>query len=268
MTRASASFLLLALAAFLLLAVGMFFLWRIPHWGTATQSPLHSAVLADDLARAKALLPNAVPHSADDQLFYARSATMAEFLISSGASVNARAHGNYTPLHFAAAIAAEDVVAVLLRHGAEVNAIDDGKITPLMLAVGFGGDPDEGLELQGLVMSEARQLAVIRLLLNAGAKVDMRDSGGMTALGRATSGFNSKGVVPVLVEAGANVNAHSVDNITPLHGAAYHGDLATVRYLVEHGADITVKEWQGKTPLDCVQATGPDADEMRKLLTK
>ncbi len=263
--------LLIAIVALMMLvsvAWGILFVLRIPHWGVAEQSPLYSAVLANDLASVKILLPKAPPGSQDEQLFYARSAPMAEFLISSGASVHARAHGNYTPLHFAAAMGFEDVVDVLLRHGADVNAAHDGKSTPLMLATGLGGDPDEGFEIQGREMSPARHLAIVQKLLRAGAKVDMRNSGGMTALGCATEHGSPLAIVKALVEAGADVNARSVDNITPLHGAALTGDLETVRYLVEHGANITVKEWQGKTPLDCVQGTGPDADEMRKLLTK
>ena len=261
----------IAVVAILVLASvgwGILYLMQIPHWGTAAQSPLHSAVLADDLALARTLLPKAPPGSADEQLFYPRSATMAEFLISSGASVHARAHGNYTPLHFAAAMGFEEVVDVMLRHGADVNAQDDGKNTPLMLATGLGGDPDEGFEIQGREMSPPRHLAIVQKLLRAGAKVDMRDSGGMTALGWAAEHGSPIMIVKALVDAGADVNAHSVDNITPLHGAVFTGDLEMVRYLLEHGADITVKEWQGKTPFDCVQGTGPDADAMRKLLTK
>ena len=271
MKRSPAFSVMIAVLALMLLigaGWGVVRLWRSPHWGVAEQSPIHSAVLADDLTQAKALIPKAPAGSADAQLFYARSAAMAEFLIASGASSNARAHGNYTPLHFAAVYHLGDVVTVLLAHGADPNAVDDGKTTPLMLAVGFGGDPDAGFENNGIKMSEARQLTVIRMLLAAGAKVDMRDSGGMTALCRATTRFNAKEVVPVLVEAGSDVNARSVGKETPLHGAAFCGDLQTVRYLVEHGADVTVKEWQGKTPRDCVQGTGPDADEMRRLLTK
>jgi len=136
-----------------------------------------------------------------------------------------------------------------------------------MLAVGNGpGDPDEGFETHGFEKTDARRLASTMLILKAGATVDLRDSGGMTALGRAAQGWHSKEVVHALVEAGADVNVRSVDNITPLHLAAFSGDLATVRFLVEHGADITAKEWQGKLPIDAVQGTGSDADEMRKLL--
>jgi ankyrin repeat protein len=253
---------LLIILAFLLAACG--------HWGAAAQSPLHSAVLADDLPKVKTLLPKAPPGSADTELFYARSAPMAEFLISAGASVKARAHGNCTPLHFAAAIHADDVVQALLRHGADVNAVDDGKDTPLMLAVGpGGGDPDGGFENQGVDLSEAKRLAVTQTLLKAGAKVDLRDSGGATALHHATSaGDSSSAVVKALVAAGADVNARSTQGDTPLHNAAHSEDLETIRFLVQQGADVNVKEWQGKRPVDLIQGNGPEADEMRRLLSK
>jgi len=238
------------------------------HWGTARQSPLHSAVLADDLPTVKSLLPKAPSGSASQQLFYARSAAMAELLIASGASVHARAHGNYTPLHFAAAIGATDVMQVLLKHGADPNVINDGKVTPLMLGVGFGGDPDEGFEVKGVLKTDAQRLAACSLLINAGAKVDVPDSGGETALGYAAGQSGSVEIIKSLVMAGANVNSHTTDNVTPLHSAARAGDYDTIRYLLQHGADPTVKEWQGKRPVDCLQATGPDADKIRELLSK
>jgi hypothetical protein len=42
--------------------------------------------------------------------------------------------------------------------------------------------------------------------------------------------------VPYCVEPGADVNAHDVYNYTALHGAAYRGDNAVVKFLVEKGA--------------------------------
>jgi len=271
MKRPATLHVLSAAVAFILLvsvAGGVIMLRGIPHWGAAEQSPLHSAVLADNLARVKTLLPKAPAGAADEQLFYARSSAMAELLLSSGASVNARAHGSSTPLHFAAALGVEEVVAVLLRHGAEVNAVDDGKRTPLMSAVTFGMDPDLGFESAGFEKTEARRLAVTQLLLKSGARVDQRDSGGTTALGHATTAGHSKEITELLVNAGADVNSRSVDNITPLHGAAFSRDLQTIRFLVEHGADVTIKDWQGKRPIDFIEGTNPEAEEIRKLFTK
>ena len=45
------------------------------------------------------------------------------------------------------------------------------------------------------------------------------------------------------------VNAHDRAGATPLHHAAGFGNLATMKLLVEHGADVTHKDKDGYTPL-------------------
>jgi ankyrin repeat protein len=44
-------------------------------------------------------------------------------------------------------------------------------------------------------------------------------------------------VIKYLVKHGADCNAVSYDNTSPLHVAAMHGDPHAVQYLLEHGAD-------------------------------
>jgi len=47
-----------------------------------------------------------------------------------------------------------------------------------------------------------------------------------------------------MVELGFDVNAADPypHEQTALHGAAYNGNLGLVRYLVEHGADLTIED--------------------------
>lgn len=82
----------------------------------------------------------------------------AEFLIDSGADVNARSTNGManTPLHAAAAGRATDVARILLEHGAQVNAQQHGGWTPL----------------QGAAQSGNTELA--RLLIAAGGDVRAR----------------------------------------------------------------------------------------------
>lgn len=51
-----------------------------------------------------------------------------------------------------------------------------------------------------------------------------------------------------------NVNAKSVENITPLHEAADTGDLLALEYLIKNGASINAKTTSGRTPLHCAAA--------------
>jgi uncharacterized protein len=59
-------------------------------------------------------------------------------LLASGADVNARAAGGYTPLHIAAFHDDVPIVNTLLAHGAAAEARDDGGRTPLMIAEAQG----------------------------------------------------------------------------------------------------------------------------------
>lgn len=56
-------------------------------------------------------------------------------------------------------------------------------------------------------------------------------------------------------ELGADVNQRDHQGYTPLHNAASRGDTEMVRYLVEHGADVTVVSRYGQTAAD--MANGP-----------
>jgi ankyrin repeat protein len=56
-------------------------------------------------------------------------------------------------------------------------------------------------------------------------------------------------------ELGADVNLRDHQGYTPLHNAASRGDTEMVRYLVEHGADLTAVSRAGETAAD--MANGP-----------
>ena len=51
-------------------------------------------------------------------------------------------------------------------------------------------------------------------------------------------------------EIGLDVNARDHEGLTPLHGAAGRGDTTMIRYLVEHGADPTLKSRDGLSTAD------------------
>lgn len=56
-------------------------------------------------------------------------------------------------------------------------------------------------------------------------------------------------------ETGADVNQRDPQGYTPVHHAASRGDDATIRFLVEHGADVTLLSRSGQTTAD--MANGP-----------
>ncbi len=51
-------------------------------------------------------------------------------------------------------------------------------------------------------------------------------------------------------------SANAVPNQTALHGAAEHGFDKFIEFLVANGADLTVKDAGGRTPLDVARGAG------------
>src|SRR5690348_16925317 len=75
----------------------------------------------------------------------------------------------------------------------------------------------------------------VRILLDHGADPNARNRAGATPLVSAAYDLEK---TRLLVEKGADVNAHAANGITPLMVAAsVHGNVATLRYLLDKGAD-------------------------------
>ena len=128
----------------------------------------------------------------------------------------------------------------------------------------------------------AGQTGVVKLLLDKGANIESKDSYGRTALLRATEshpdvvmperdGYTgtknfygpvvlgwmpNMGVVALLLERGANVNASDSHGFTALHRATYWGNTVVVRQLLEKGASVNAKDNGGSTALSLATAMG------------
>jgi uncharacterized protein with HEPN domain len=72
---------------------------------------------------------------------------------------------------------------------------------------------------------------------------------GYTLLHCATQSAGNAEVIKVLISMGADVNAKTKENITPLHNAAVCGYLDAINVLLSHNANIEAKEEYGHTPL-------------------
>ena len=133
-----------------------------------------------------------------------------------------------TPLLRAAKAADLDAMRLLLGHGADAkiangsDTLNDvsasvrrapGGINPLMAAAGLGTREED---TTGRRKTEADAIEAIKLCLTAGLDVNASDGRGQTAL----------------------------------HGAALQGFDLVVKFLVDHGAKLDVKDNRGLTPLD------------------
>ena len=183
---------------------------------------------------------------------------MCKFLISHGADVNARDNDGQTALHHAMVSGAKE----LIKSGANVSAVDRQGRTPLMTV------PDSTRKI---------------LLLN-GADVNARDNDGKTVLIRDLSRsirLFSVGRVRVLLDAGANVDLQDFSGMTALMYTCYaDGNPLTVsgrrtssrfpifELLLTRTRNINAVDSSGHTALWHVVRGGLGESAVRLLLDK
>ncbi|KAI5856966.1 ankyrin repeat-containing domain protein [Tricharina praecox] len=80
-------------------------------------------------------------------------------------------------------------------------------------------------------------IKLIKVLLEAGADVQVRNDAGRTPLHYAARGGFLE-VVKLLVEHNANIMARGETEVTPLHSAAKKGHHLVCKFLLEHGAEV------------------------------
>jgi len=103
-----------------------------------------------------------------------------------------------------------------------------------------------------------RDAEAVRQELDAGVDVDVPNGrakngdGGNTALWFAAQGPAAGGVevARLLIAAGADVNRNCEHGRTALQMAAAWGHLDMVQFLIENGADPTIRDDEGMTPAD------------------
>src|SRR5207248_9473816 len=106
--------------------------------------------------------------------------------------------------------------------------------------------------------------ATMDVLIKAGASVDARSvldrdlgvggRGGAAGFG---AGDRASARISQSFRRGSQMpSAKAVPNQTALHGAAEHGFDKFIEFLVAHGADLTIKDANGRTPLDVARGAG------------
>jgi ankyrin repeat protein len=133
---------------------------------------------------------------------------------------------------------ARQTFAQLLREApSPVNLKGPGGATPLMYAALYG------------------DAAAVRQLIDTGANVNASNDVGATALMWA---IDDPDKTLLLLEHGADANATSAENQTPLTIAlASKAPAAVVNLLLDHGANVDVKSYRGRNPF--VAAGGDEA---------
>jgi ankyrin repeat protein len=142
-----------------------------------------------------------------------------------------------------------EAVLTAVREGADPNVRDTFAATPLMVAAAANHD-----------------VAVTRILLDAGAVVDAQDAYGWTALMRAAWLNPNPEVARALIRAGAALEVRDLDGRTALMHAALNPNQDVVRVLLDAGADVTARDDRGRTALLIAAERAPRAETVAALL--
>lgn len=133
----------------------------------------------------------------------------------------------------------EHVIGLTNENPELINAFANDGFTPLGLAAYFGHE----------------ELA--KLLIANGAKVNSPTNNGFNVfpIHSAVAARNYK-ITKMLLDAGAAVNVKQQMGFTPLHAAAQYGDIEILILLLEYGADVDIRMEGGKLPADLAQEKG------------
>ncbi|KAA0719985.1 Tankyrase-1 [Triplophysa tibetana] len=221
---------------------------------------------------------------------------VAELLVRHGASVNVADLWKFTPLHEAAAKSKYEICKLLLKHGADPTKKNRDGNTPLDMVKEGDTDIQDLLRGDAALLDAAKKgclarvqklcclenincrdtqgrnstplhlaagynnLEVADYLLEHGADVNAQDKGGLIPLHNAAS-YGHVDIAALLIKFNTCVNATDKWAFTPLHEAAQKGRTQLCALLLAHGADPTMKNQEGQTPLDLATA-----DDIRALL--
>lgn len=144
--------------------------------------------------------------------------------------------------------------------------LDQGAKWPDAVAGDVASPPPDPAAVRLLNAIRGGQAAEVREMVQADASVvNRKGPDGITALMYAVL-YADAATVKLLLDAGADVNARNSVNATALMWAA--GDLAKTRMLLEAGAEINVRSDDGRTPLTIAASRYGSAAVVKLLLDR
>jgi len=194
------------------------------------------------------------------------------FLLKSRAAIDARRGDGQTALIRASAENEIGAVRLLLAQRADIEAADSRGMTSLMYAsANLGPDDPDGrtLPLVKLLLSAGAdsnhsaldgstalswaarrgEEAIVRTLLGSGAKVDVADANGRTALMHAALGVAGPSTAALLIQHGASIQARDREDSTATILAARRRTPGVLKVLLENQANPNARNNQGLTAL-------------------
>jgi uncharacterized protein len=177
-------------------------------------------------------------------------------LLTQRVDVNARSEDGSTALLWAAHWNDVATASLLIRAGANANAANDFRITPMSLActngsaalvelfLKAGATPNTRIstgETPIMTCASSGSADAVRMLIARGADVNaVEPSQNQDALMWAAAERHPD-VVRLLIDARANLQAHTRKGFTALHFAAREGDLESTRLLLAAGVNVNIR---------------------------
>ena len=174
---------------------------------------------------------------------------LVKFLVKKGAETNPSMTRGKTILMFASFNGHLELVEYLLRKGTDIHIrTDSWKHPKIPNGTGLLQEYGQSALTLAIILGHA---SVVRSLLEHWISESGADS--QDGLGRSVLMFaaaaGDMGMMRLLVENGAEINAESRSGTTALIYAADRGNLEAVRFLIENGADLHVQNDYGYTAL-------------------
>ena len=159
---------------------------------------------------------------------------LTENLLKSGADVNLSTETNNTPLLFAIEHDMNNIVDLLIKYGADIHHMTSNGVTAIGIAC------------------INNNINIAKKLIDLGVDTNIADDEGNTPFHIAIEGNAGVDLLNLLYVNNAKIDIQNIYGQTPLMIALEKGNVEVVKFLVDLGADLNLRDDDGKTALDLV----------------
>ena len=175
-----------------------------------------------------------------------------QLLLEAGANPNCIGNGDLyqAPLHAAVEIGSQEMVQLLLKHNADINILDFEGKAPIHYALSLKGTAIAQLLIKAGADLNLNGISDVKSYCEAAISIGEEYCG--VPLGWAITADNEE-MTRLILEYSPSVNSwedeESRNGVLPIHVAAENGSLNAAKMLIEAGAEVNARTVNGWTPL-------------------